>query len=546
MKDNVSGVTERGEIGYDELRSLDKDLIKSALRRGVTRREVMGWLIAAGTTVASAGSIVTAASEALAATPTRGGSVRWASDTHGPSDTLDPIHFTSAIDYTRGRCIYNNLVQHNEDLSMRPELAEEFSANDDGTEWTFKIRKGVAFHDGSPLTADDVIWSMNRHIGADSKSVAKTLVASVTEWKKVDSHTVKAILDSSYDDLPSILGTFHFKILKQDTTDFQKPVGTGPFRLQEFKPGVRSVHVRNDNYWREGANLDEIQIFAITDSVARVNAMLSGNIQLMQALDPKAISQVERTAGVEVMSVPSGAYFGICCMQTTSPGNNRDFVLAMKYLQRRKRIVKSILKGQGTLGNDQPINVAYGANFCSELPIRPFDPDKAKFHLDKSGITSAEIHLADVAPGLADTVLRLQREASKIGLNLSIKKVPNDGYWGAVWMKTPINVTTWNMRPTANAMLSIAFAPDAPWNDTLWKNERMGELLAETRKTLEPSVRHEIYCEMQTVVHNECGMIIPVHRNFVDAKSEKLVGIPTVPLGTCGASEWPEYAWLEA
>src|SRR5690606_31042414 len=116
------------------------------------------------------------------------------------------------------------------------ELAEEFSSNADATEWTFKLRRGVEFHDGSKLTADDVIWSMNRHLGDDSKSKAKTLVSSVREWKRVDGHTVKAVLDAPNSDLPAILGTHHFKILKEGTADFQAPVGTGPFKLAEFKP----------------------------------------------------------------------------------------------------------------------------------------------------------------------------------------------------------------------------------------------------------------------------------------------------------------------
>ena len=148
---------------------------------------------------------------------------------------------------------------------------------------------------------------------------------------------------------------------------------------------MRSRHVRNEDYWRDGPNVDRVEVFAITDKVARTSALLSGDIDLMTQLDPKAIKQVESTPGVGVWSVASGAYFGICAMTNTSPGNNRDFVLAMKYLQRRKKVVRSVLKGQGTVGNDHPINIAYGADHCSELAQREHDLDKAKFHLQKSG-----------------------------------------------------------------------------------------------------------------------------------------------------------------
>ncbi|MCP4181986.1 MAG: ABC transporter substrate-binding protein [Hyphomicrobiales bacterium] len=531
------------------LSGTDRETIETGLRRGANRREVMSWLIAAGASIAAAGSIVSTAQEALAATPKKGGRVKFASDLHGPSDTLDPGLNTSTIDYTRGRSFYNSLCQINDDLSTRPELAEEFSANSDNSEWTFKLRKDVKFHDGSPLTADDVIFSMSRHYGEKSTSTAKTLVADVKEWKKVDSHTVKAIMQGPNADLPVILGTPQFKIIKDGTTDFQTANGTGPFTLKEFSPGVRSIGVRNAHYWREGANVEEIEITAITDKVARTSALLSGDIDLMQALDPKAIRKVESTDGVGVWSVASGAYFGICAMTNTAPGNNPDFVKALQYIQRRKKIVKSVLKGQGTVGNDNPINIAYGADYCAGMVVKEHDLDKAKFHLKKSGITAAELNVAEVAPGLTDTCLLAQREAQKIGLDLQIKKVPNDGYWGAVWMKTPLNVVSWNMRPSANVMMNLAFAPDATWNDTLWKNERFGKLLVEVRGVTDASKRAEMYCEMQKMISEGTdefpgsGMIIPAHRNYVDGKSDKVEGISRMPLGSLGGYEWPEFCW---
>jgi len=543
-KNKVSSSVICGEIGYTDLSAQEKNLITDSLRRGVTRREFVTWLMAAGVTMASAGSIFTSAKTAMAETPKRGGKLRWASDLHGPSDTMDPIMATSSIDYCRHRAHYNSLVQLNEKVIPQPELAEEFSSNADATEYTFKIRKDVVFHDGSKLSADDVVWSMRRHMGKDSKSVVKPLMEGAKEWKKVDSHTVKAILKSPDADFATILGVFQMKIVKKDTTDWQKPTGTGPFTLKQFKPGMRALHERNTNYWRgDGANLDVLETTAITDSVASVNALLSGDIQIAVSVDPKAIRQVESTKGVGISSIASGKYMGICCMTNTAPGNNPDFVMAMKFLQRRERIVKSILKKHGTVGNDQPINATY-PDYCDTLAQRKFDPDKAKFHLKKSGVTRAEIQVAEVAAGLTDTVLMTQREASKIGLKLDVKRVPNDGYWGAVWMKTPINVVVWNNRPTANSMLSIAFAPDAPWNDTLWKNKRMGELLVATRAVKDPVKRKEMYCEMQTLIHNECGMVIPAHQNYIDGVSDKVKGIPWVPLGESGACEFPEFVYL--
>ena len=537
---------------FRELGQHDQDVVKAALKSGATRREVMGWLMASGATIGMAGSIVNGASDVLAATPKKGGNMRFAWDLHGPSDTLDPILFTSSLDYGRGRIHYNNLCRFNEDLTVGPELATEWEANSTATEWTFKIRKGVEFHDGSKLTADDVVFSMMRHIGEESPSKAKVLVGTVKEWVKDDDYTVRAVLDAPNAELPIILGTFHFKILKNGTTDFQNPTGTGPFTLKEFKPGVRSVHVRNDNYWNdahEGPYLDQIEAFGITDSVARVNALIAGDIQMCANLDPKAIGQVEDAPNAEVFAVPSGRYPTITAMMDKEPGNNPDFRMGLKHLQRRDRVLKVVQKGVGTLGNDQPVGPAYGAGWCeaaNDPNTYPYDLDKAKFHLNKSGVSGAEIHVAEVFPGMTDICLMLQREASKVGFDLQIKKVPNDGYWGAVWMKKPMNVSAWNMRPSAQIMLTLTNKSDAPWNEARWKNERFDKLLAMSAGELDPAKRAEMMCEAQKLCSTESGSLIPTHAAYMDAKATDLVGFPRVPIAAFGGMEWPEFVGYKA
>ena len=509
------------------------------------RRDFMAALGALGVSATAAAGLLTSA-KALAATPQKGGTARYANNLHGPDDQMDPMVFTSGIDYTRGRATYNGLIQMLDGMVLAPELAEEWSANADATEYTFKIRKGVEFHDGSALTAEDVAWTMTRHIGEESPSTAKALLAAITEWKVVDSHTVKAMLSSPDSDLPAKLTEKQMKIVKMGTEDFRKGNGTGPFVLESFEPGVRSTHVRNPNYWRDGANFEALEITGITDPLARANALIAGDVDLINQVNAKSIALVESSETARVISTPTSAYTGICILKNTAPGENDDFVKAMQYIQDRDRIVRSILKGHGTVGNDHPIGPAFGPDHCSELPIREFDPDKAKFHLDKSGVTAAELFVAPVRLGIEEICLLMQANLKKIGFDLTIRKVPSDGYWGAVWMKEPMNVVSWNMRPTANAQLAIQFAPHGNWNDTFWHNDRMGELLQAQLAETDEAKRHAMLCEMQTLVHNGSGMVIPAHVNEVDGASNKIHGIPTVPFGALGAYEWIEFAWMEA
>jgi peptide/nickel transport system substrate-binding protein len=368
------------------------------------------------------------------------------------------------------------------------------------------------------------------------------MLEPVTEWKKTGSHEIKAMLSSPNSDLPAILALFQAKIVKKGTEG--EGIGTGPFTMESFQPGVKSIHKRNENYWRDPAHLDAIEMTAISDPVARVNALVAGDVQIAGTVDPIAFKQIETSSTARLHSVPAAQQTGICVLRNTAPGQDINFVRGMQYIQDRERIVKRILKGKGTVGNDQPISAAHGTDFCHELPQRAYDPDKAKFHFKKSGVNSAEIFVAPVAVGIEEVALMSQANCAKIGFDLKIKKVPSDGYWGAVWMKEPINIVNWFMRPTANAQMAIQFAPNGPWNDTYWNKPRMGELLKLSLAETDPAKRHALFCEMQTLIHEDSGIVIPCFVNVTDGIANNLMGAPNVPIGPVGGCEWPEYVWL--
>ena len=522
----------------------ESEHLNGMMKRGASRRDVMGWLMAAGATTFASGTLFDGLAHAAAHTPKRGGKLIMAGDQHGPNDTLDPALYTSAVDYFRGRMFYGSLTSLTPQLGYEPELAEEVLSNDDATEWTFKLRRGVEFHDGKTMTADDVIYTMNRHMGEDSISKASSLVSMVEKWEKVSDYEVRAVLSSPNADLPIALGTFHFKILQEGTTDFATAVGTGPYRVKEFKPGVRAVGTPFENYWGEGGYLDELEHYGIGDSTARLNAFLAGDIDAMVNLPPKAISQVEGIEGKEIWSLKAGAYVNITPRLDMDDSSNMHMWKAMQMLQDRQRLLKGVLKGQGTLGNDQPINAAY-FDHCPDIPQRELDPDMAKFHWEKSGLgnTPVPIVCAEVAPGAVEQCLFMQREGKKIGANFDVKKVTTDGYWGSVWLKEPICVASWNMRPTANIMMTLAFKGDADWNETRWQNDNFDQLLVDVRGETDADKRAQKYCDLQTMIHEENGMSLPVHRNYVDAAASHVKGRTEVPLNNFGGAESPVTLW---
>jgi len=522
-----------------------KELYQSA---AISRRAFVSQLAALGIGAGVAGIIVAGSPVAVAQTPKRGGRIRAAAGAHGPDDTLDPARFNSVINYGRGEQFYNGLTRIDGDLVAQPDLAESWEPNANATQWVFKLRKGVEFHTGKTLDAEDALYSIQRHLDEDVGSGARAFVENVTEGIVEDKHTLRFKLKGPDADLPVILGTYQMKIVPANTTDFSTAPGTGPFKLKEFKPGVRSLAHRFENYWEEGRPyLDAIEWFGISDHNARMNALLAGDIAMMSGLDPKAIPLIDRNPRVRVVNTKAGQYTNFAMMTDRAPTNSNELRLAIKHLQNRERILKLIYKGNGVLANDQPISPVDPMH-CDEIPIRHFDPDKAKHHLKKAGMDGGaiKVHTSEVAgTGAIEQALMLQREAGKIGLEVKVQRDPGDGYWSATWAKKPFFMSGWNMRPTANIMLTLAFTSDAAWNEARWKSARFDELLALGRGSLDPVQRKNIYCEAQTLIHDTGGVAIPCFIDYLDAMSDKVKGFVPVPLGPLGASQWPRSIWLE-
>ncbi len=520
--------------------------IQRALRTGATRRELMSWLMAAGMSAAAAGSVVANATGALAQTPKKGGRIRVAGNSTSTADTVDPAKGSLSTDYSRCTMFYNGLTVLDESLTPQLELAEAIE-NSKATVWTIKLRKDAAFHDGKKLTADDVVFSLARHMDPAVGSKAKSLAQQMKEIKATGPNEVTVTLAAPNADFPVVLGTSHFLIVKAGTTDFSKAVGTGPYTCKEFTPGVRSVAVRNPNYWKSGrAHVEEIEFIGIPDENARTNALLSGDLHLAAAVSPRSTKRVLSTPGYAIFETKSGNYNDLIMRQDADPSKNPDLVLALKHLFNREQLRSAVFQGHAVVANDQPVDPS-NRFFAAGVPQRPYDPDKAKFHLQKSGLANTSLPVYAQAGSTAlDTALVLQQAGQQIGLNLDVKRMPSDGYWSNVWMKHPLTFGNINPRPSADILFTLFFKSDSPWNESGWKNERFDQLLLEARAETDVAKRKQMYGEMQTLVRDKCGIGIPLFISFLDGHSSKLKGLRPIPTGGLMGYNFAEHVWLEA
>ena len=521
--------------------------VEDAIRRGASRRDLLGWLGAAGLGAAAGGALIGSATQALAETPKRGGKVKIAAFASATTDTLDPAKGSNSTDYSRHTMFYNGLTYLDASLTPQLELAESIES-DRATTWTIKLRRDVKFHDGSALTAADVVYSLGRHKDPSVASKAKALADQIAEVKASGPSEVTITLVSPNADLPVIFGVSHFLIVKDGTTDFKTANGTGPYRCKEFSPGLRSIAVRNDDYWRPGRPyLDEIEFFGIPDGAARVNALLSGDVQAIMSVPPTSVRQITSTPGLKIFETRSGTYTDLVMRVDNQPASNPDFVLAMKFMFDRQQLKTAVLRGFGTVGNDHPIDPT-NRYFNADLPQRPFDPDKAKFHLTKSGLagSSFPVTVSPAATNSEAMAAILQQSAKNAGLNLELRRVPADGYWTNQWMKQPLGFGSVNARPSADLVFSLFFKSDAAWNESGWKNEKFDQLVVAARGEPDDKKRKAMYGDMQTIVHDHCGIGIPIFNSGLDGHVEKLKGLTPIPLGNFMGYNFADKIWLDS
>ncbi|MRV70472.1 ABC transporter substrate-binding protein [Duganella sp. FT92W] len=524
-----------------------RDCIANDFQRGVSRRDVIRTLLAGGMLASTAGGLLTHADNAFAQTPKKGGKIRVAVGAGSTADTLDPAKGGGIADYVRHYMFYNRLTSIDTKLNAQMELAESVSTKD-GMLWTVKLRKDVRFHDGKPLTPADVAYSLLRHKNPATASKIKAVAESIAEVKATAPNELQIKLTAANVDLPALLGTSHFSIIKDGTTDFSTAIGTGPYKCKEFKPGVRSVSVRNENYWKAGKPyLDEIEYFSIADEAARVNALLSGDVQLINAPNPRSVPQITPESGCTLFESKTGHYTNLIMRDGLGPMKNPDFVLAMKHMLDREQIRKVAMRGFGIIGNDQPVQPSSRYYFAG-LPQRGLDLDKAKYHLQKSGMAGMTLPMvaSTAANGSVDMAQIVQLSAQKIGLNLDIKRMPADGYWSNHWAKHPLSFGNISPRPTVDLMFTLFFKSEASMNESGWKNEKFDQLLEVARGETNEAKRKQMYADMQVLVHEQGGIGIPMFNNSLDAFTNKLKGYSSHPLAGLMGYAFAENVWLDA
>jgi peptide/nickel transport system substrate-binding protein len=475
--------------------------------------------------------------------PSRGGRLRIGMTSGGSSETLDPALFIALPDVARGLNLYERLVRLNADLQLEMDLAESIEPNDDATEWTFRLQDGVVFHDGSPLTADDLLFTIQRIAAPDSVSAGASSfrIFKLKDAKKLDDRTVTIPLARPFASVPVMFNDFFTVILKDGTTDFNQPNGTGPFVFGSFAPGESSLFTRNENYWREGEPyVDELEIRSIADETARLEGLNGGQLDASSSLTYALARQVDASANATVLAGVGPNTDPFVMATNAAPFDDVRVRQAMRLLVDREALVASVMGEYGEIGNDLH---AKGLPFyAADIPQREHDPDQAVALLKAAGADGLTIPITtgNVVPGWVEAATIFAEQAKAAGVTVTVDQRPPDSYWSDAYMATPFFMTNWNPVPLPT-WSGQALVPGGVWNETAWDQPGFEDKVTAAQSELDPTLAQEQWTDIQQILWDEGGYIVWGFHPWLDAVSNDLQGVEGdgfLPFGSFRFREW--------
>ena len=498
-----------------------KTQLEQAFKLGkINRREFLQQSALIGAAVAVPGALVSSAAHAERK---QGGILRLGMGGGSTTDTLDPGTHTDSVGINLEHHLRSYMTEIAPNGELIGELAESWEVKPGAAEWTFELKKGVEFHNGKTMTANDVIASYQHHIKEGSTSAVAGQMGKIESMSADGDNVVHIKLKAGNADFAWLLSDYHVSIFPADE-GWQSGVGTGPYSLVSYEPGVRSEVTRNPNWFKDGPYFDGVTITVISDAAARDNALKTGQVDATNRVAQRTANLLDRSAGVSVHKIIGTKHYTIPMLTNISPFDQVKVRQALRLAIDRDALLKTVLGGHGEVGNDLPIgrNQEY---YNTSLPQRQYDPDQAAFLLKEVGMEglSVELSAADTAfDGAVDAAVLVAEHAKKAGIGINVVRESNDGYWSNVWQNKPWCMCYWSGRPTQDWMWTIAYEQGGAWNDNNWIHPDFQRLLIDARVEVDQAKRKDMYWEMQRLHWEEGGTVVPLFAADLMGVSDKI------------------------
>ena len=446
----------------------------------------------------------------------------------GGTENADPIHPNRFWQVTEKTM--NRLLRPDASGVPSPDLAVSWSASDDASVWTFKLREGVKFHDGSDFDSGDVVDLLMRIKDPELASPVASVLKVMDKVEAVDPLTVKITLSAPHADFPLLLMDYRIRMTPEGSGDTigKTGIGTGPFILLTLDAEGTTILKANPDYWEGPPGIEIVEIISIPDSQARVQALLSGQIDMLRHISGQEKALFEDNPKFKLQSVATGDWRTIAFRTDTKPFTDARVRKALRIAADRQAIIDLVLgPGGGVVACDNPVwsGDQYHAPFDCPQQI-----DEAKRLLVEAGYPDGiEIDgiTSDLRALWIDMVQVYQQQVAQAGITVNLVKAPADGYWSEVWMKKTVVTTSWGQRP-ADQILNEDYRGGAPWNETYWNRADFDKLLDQARQELDFEKRKALYHRLQTILYEEGGSFIPFHINQAVATTARVSGLQPV------------------
>lgn len=432
------------------------------------------------------------------------------------------------------------LTFSNQHLTLQPALATSWTPNSKADVWTFKIRQGVKFHNGHPLTADDVVYTFQEQANPKNAGNALSTFAGVLKPDgvvKVDSSTVAFHLEGANGNFPYLVSNDNYNsIIVPKGTDFAKWnktfIGTGPFKLKSYTTNVGANFEANPDYWGGAPNLDSTQFTFYSSQQPQILALQGGTVDVIVQFVVQGAQALLSGGSYNIIKLKSSLHRELSMRNDQSPFTDKRVRQAVALTLDRPGMVQALLQGLGQVGNDSPFAPKFPSTNTS-VPQRTKDLTKAKQLLEAAGHGSGfSSQLAteeyEEIPQLAQVIAEA---ASKIGVKINLKVESQANYYGKAtfgnsdWLDAPMSLVDYGDRGVPNVFLGAPLLSDGTWNAAHFKNPTYDNLVKQYTAAVDLQTQQQIAGKIQTLLLDETPLIIPYFLDGLTATTQSVKNV---------------------
>lgn len=480
----------------------------------------------------NSGPSAAASSSAAAVIPKKGGTLKVSISDGASDESLDPGLILSTNSQTYCSNIYDYLVSMDAASQLHPALATSWKVTPDARQWTFNLRKGVKWHDGTDFTSKDVVFTITqRWLDPKAANQASSVVSPFLDASGVtapDDHTVVLKLKKPNSVLPyELAGHYSTRITKAGVTDFslKNAIGTGPFIMKTWTPGTHWTAVRNNDYWGGAPYLDGLSVTVTPDQGAKLQAMLAGSTDVTDTIPISLWAGLQGHQGVTLEPIPGKNNWVFAFDQRKAPFNDQRVIDALKLATDRDTILKVALQGHGTVVADvaaTPDSPYYPPGLTPE-----FDSGKAKALLAQAGFANGldiELSTTSSVPGMIDVAQAWQQVVKNAGINVTLKQYSANDYWSKGWMQTPAYQDYWN-HYFPSGIIQNFYSKSGSWDECFFEDPALDQLTdqihAETNTAKQTALLQQAFLQGRKTF----AYVIPLYADSAYARGSSVNGV---------------------